>query len=99
MRGCAGSCKGVHYSVQENHVATTNATNARQNLFRLIDEVNESHEPVLITGKRGSAVLVSEGDWKAIEETLYLNSIPDVAQSIREGMESPASNLDDKLEW
>ena len=80
-------------------MSTTNATSARQNLFRLINEVNESHEPVLITGKRGSAVLVSEEDWKAIEETLYLNSIPGVAQSIREGMESPASDLDDKLEW
>ncbi len=80
-------------------MSTTNATSARQNLFRLINEVNESHEPVLITGKRGSAVLVSEGDWKAIEETLYLNSIPGMAQSIREGMDSPASDLDDKLEW
>ncbi|MEE8441266.1 MAG: type II toxin-antitoxin system Phd/YefM family antitoxin [Spirochaetia bacterium] len=80
-------------------MSTTNATNARRNLFRLIDEVNESHEPVLITGKRGSAVLVSEGDWRAIEETLYLNAIPGMAQSIQEGMDSPASNLYDKLEW
>ncbi len=80
-------------------MSTTNATNARRNLFRLIDEVNESHEPVLITGKRGSAVLVSEGDWRAIEETLYLNAIPGIAQSIQEGMDSPASNLYDKLEW
>ncbi len=80
-------------------MSTTNATNARQNLFRLIDEVNDSHEPVLITGKKGSAVLVSESDWKAIEETLYLNSIPGMAQSVRDGMNTPASDLDDTLEW
>ena len=80
-------------------MSTTNATNARQNLFRLIDQVNDSHEPVLITGKKGSAVLLSESDWKAIEETLYLNSIPGMAASIREGMETPTSDLDDSLEW
>ena len=78
---------------------TTNATNARQNLFRLIDEVNDSHEPVLITGKKGSAVLISESDWKAIEETLYLNAIPGMAESIRDGINTPASDLDDSLEW
>lgn len=80
-------------------MSSTNATKARQNLFRLIDQVNDSHEPVLITGKKGSAVLVSESDWKAIEETLYLNSISGMAASIREGMETPASDLDDSLEW
>ena len=80
-------------------MSTTNATNARQNLFRLIDEVNDSHEPVLITGKKGSAVLISESDWKAIEETLYLNSIPGMAKSIQDGMKTPTSKLDDSLEW
>ena len=80
-------------------MSSTNATQARQNLFRLIDHVNESHEPVLITSKKGSAVLVSESDWKAIEETLYLNSISGMAASIREGMETPTSDLDDSLEW
>ena len=80
-------------------MSTMNATNARQNLFRLIDEVNDSHEPVLITGKKGSAVLVSESDWKAIEETLYLNAIPGMAQSIRDGMEAPPSEMVDELEW
>lgn len=80
-------------------MSTTNATKARQNLFRLIDQVNDSHEPVLITGKKGSAVLVSESDWKAIEETLYLNSIPGMAASIREGIDTPTSDLDESLEW
>ena len=80
-------------------MSTTNATKARQNLFRLIDQVNDSHEPVLITGKNGSAVLVSESDWKAIQETLYLNSIPDLAASIREGMNTPTAEMDETLDW
>ena len=80
-------------------MSTTNATKARQNLYRLIDQVNDNHEPVLITGKKSSAVLVSESDWKAIEETLYLNGIPGVAASIREGMDTLTSELDEKLEW
>jgi len=80
-------------------MSTTNATKARENLYRLIDQVNDNHEPVLITGKKGSAVLVSESDWKAIEETLYLNSIPGMAASIREGIDTPTSDLDEKLEW
>jgi antitoxin YefM len=80
-------------------MSTTNATNARQNLFGLIEKVNSDHEPVLITGKKGSAVLVSEEDWRAIEETLFLNSIPGMAQSIKKGMETPPSELDEDLEW
>jgi prevent-host-death family protein len=80
-------------------VSTTNVTKARQNLFRLIDQVNDDHEPVLITGKKGSAVLISESDWKAIEETLYLNSIPELATSIQEGMNTPTSEMDDTIEW
>lgn len=80
-------------------MAATNATNARQNLFRLIEQVNSEHEPVLITGKRGSAVLVSEDDWRAIEETIYLNAIPGMADSIREGLETSVEELDDAVEW
>ena len=80
-------------------MAATNATNARQNLFRLIEQVNSEHEPVLITGKKGSAVLVSEDDWRAIEETIYLNSIPGMADSIRKGLETPVEELDDAVEW
>ena len=80
-------------------MSSTNATNARQHLFGLIEKVNTDHEPVLITGRKGSAVLVSEADWRAIEETLYLNAIPGVADSIKEGLETPPSELDDKLEW
>lgn len=80
-------------------MGTTNVTQARQNLFRLIEQVNEEHEPLLITGKKGSAVLVSEDDWRAIEETLFLNSIPGMTESIRQGMATPHSEMDDSLEW
>ena len=80
-------------------MAVTNTTNARQNLFRLIEQVNSEHEPVLITGKRGSAVLISEDDWRAIEETIYLNSFPGLADSIRDGMDTAADELDENVEW
>ncbi|MFW5797954.1 MAG: type II toxin-antitoxin system Phd/YefM family antitoxin [Spirochaetota bacterium] len=80
-------------------MGTTNVTNARQNLFRLIEQVNEEHEPLLITGRKGSAVLVSEDDWRAIEETLFLNSIPGMTESIRDGMSTPPSEMDESLEW
>lgn len=68
-------------------------------IFKLIEQVNADHEPVLITGKRGSSVLLSENDWHAIEETLYLNSIPGVAELIQEGLKTPVSELDESLEW
>ncbi len=74
---------------------TISATKAREKLYRLIDQANESHEPIQITGKRGNAILMSEDDWRAIEETLYLNSIPGMAESIREGM---AEKLEDCTE-
>ncbi len=64
-------------------MTTLTASEARANLYRLIDQAAESHEPILISGKRGSAVLVAEEDWKAIQETLYLLSVP--------GMQSPGS--------
>jgi antitoxin YefM len=75
------------------------ATEARKNLYRLLDEVSESHEPVQITGKRGNAVLVGEDDWRAVQETLHLLSIPGMRESIREGMATPADELADKPGW
>jgi len=68
-----------------------NASAARANLYRLIDQTNESHEPIIISGKRGRAVLVSEGDWESIQETLYLISVPGVRDSIVDGMKEPLS--------
>lgn len=66
-----------------------NATNARANIFSLIDQVTEEHEEVMITTKRHNAVLVSEEDWRSIQETLYLSSIPGMAESIREAANTP----------
>ncbi len=75
------------------------ATKARANLYRLIDEVAHSHEPIVITGKRKNAVLISEDDWRAIEETLYLTNIPGMRESIIEGMKTPLEDCDDKDVW
>jgi len=62
-----------------------NATEARSKLYRLIDETTETHQPIIITGKRGNAVLLSEEDWQAISETLHLLSVPGMRESIKEG--------------
>lgn len=70
-------------------MAAMTATKARKKLYRLIDEVDESHEPVHITGRRGKAVLVSENDWDSIQETLYLLSIPGMRESIIRGLKTP----------
>ena len=76
-----------------------NASDARANLYRLIDQTNESHEPVIISGKRNNAVLISEDDWKSIQETLYLTSIPGMRESIIEGMKEPLSESSKELNW
>jgi antitoxin YefM len=78
---------------------TLTATDARAKLYKLLDQVADSHEPVLITGKRTNAVLISEDDWRAIEETLYLVSIPGMRESIIEGMKTPVEDTFDELEW
>ena len=75
------------------------ATEARGNLYRLIDETAESHKPIVIMGKRNRAVLVSEEDWSAIQETLYLLSVPGMRESIREGMDTPVDECDEELNW
>jgi antitoxin YefM len=80
-------------------MAGMTATEARSNLYRLIDETADSHQPIVITGKRNNAVLVSEEDWSAIQETLFLLSIPNMRESIREGMDTPASECDEELDW
>jgi antitoxin YefM len=80
-------------------MTSLSATEARKNLYRLLDEVSESHEPVQITGKRGNAVLVGEDDWRAVQETLHLLSIPGMRESIREGMATPADELADEPGW
>ncbi len=76
-----------------------NATEARAKLYTLIDETAASHQPIIITGKRGNAVLVSEEDWNAISETLFLLSIPGMRESIKEGMEQDLSECSKELDW
>jgi prevent-host-death family protein len=78
---------------------TINATEARSRLYRLIDETLTTHEPIFITGKRGNAVLISEDDWRAIRETLYLLSIPGMRESIREGLETPVEECSEDPGW
>ena len=68
---------------------------ARANIFKLIDEINQNHTPVLITGKKNDAVLLSLDDWNAIQETLYLNAMPDVKQSIVEGLNTPLEECEE----
>ena len=75
------------------------ASEARANLYRLIDEAGESHQPILISGKRNSAVLLSAEDWSAIQETLYLLSVPGMRESIKAGMAEPLAKSAKELEW
>lgn len=74
-------------------------TDLRKNIYKIVEETNETNEPVHIYGKKGNAVMVSEEDWKAIQETLYLHGVPGMAESIIEGMKTPLSDTSDKLDW
>jgi antitoxin YefM len=78
---------------------TLSASDAIKRLYTLVDEVRETHVPVQIVGKRSSAVLVSEEDWRAIEETLYLLSIPGMRESIRKGLKTPVEKCDEAPGW
>jgi len=76
-----------------------NATEARSKLHNLIDEAATTHRPIVITGKLGNAVLVSEEDWNAISETLYLLSVPGMRESLKAGMNEPLSECTQELKW
>ena len=80
-------------------MTTLTATEARANLYRLIEETLQNHEPVVIMGKKGNAVLLSENDWNAVIETLHLLSIPGMRESIREGLEADPTDLSETLDW
>ena len=80
-------------------MTTMTATDARKNLYSLLDDVAESHEPIQIAGKRHSAVLVSEDDWRAVQETLYLTGIPGMRDSVRKGLKTPVEECDAELSW
>ena len=80
-------------------MTTLTATEARKNIYSLVDEVNESHEAIQIQGKRGSAVLIAEEDWRALQETLYLTSVTRMKKSILKGMKTPIRKCSKKLVW
>lgn len=80
-------------------MTTLTASEARSKLYRLIDETAATHAPILITSKRSNAVLVSEDDWRAIQESLYLLSVPGMRESIREGMTTPVEECATELDW
>ena len=80
-------------------MTTLTASAARSRLYKLLDEAAQSHEPIQITGRRSSAVLLSEDDWRAIQETLHLVSLPGMRASIRKGMRTPVSRCLKKPGW
>ena len=78
---------------------TLTVSEARANLYRIIDETAESHEPIIISGKRTSAVLLSAEDWSAIQETLYLLAVPGMRESIKAGMAERLETSAKTLKW
>ena len=80
-------------------MTTLTVSEARAKLYKLLDKIAESHEPIQITGKRHDAILINEEDWRAIKETLYLLSIPGMRESIREGLKIPIKKCNKKLTW
>lgn len=80
-------------------MASLSASEARKQFYKLVDRVKETHEPVYIVGKRNSAYLVSEDDWRAIQETLYLTSIPGMRESLIEGLNTPVEEMDEEPGW
>jgi len=78
---------------------TITVTNARSNLYKLLDETKMSGEPIQITSKRSNGVLISEDDWRAINETLFLLSIPGMRESVREGLKEPIEECDTEIKW
>ncbi len=80
-------------------MTTLTASEARARLYKLLDEAALSHQPIQITGKRANAVLISEDDWRAIQETLYLLSIPGMRESIRKGLKTPVDKCSRELRW
>jgi PHD/YefM family antitoxin component YafN of YafNO toxin-antitoxin module len=80
-------------------MTTVTATAARKSLYNLVDDVALSHDPIQIVGKRHSAVLVSEDDWRAIQETLFLTSLPGMRESIQKGLNAPIEECSEELAW
>jgi len=80
-------------------MTSLNVSEARAALYRLVDEAAESHEPIMIRGRRSKAVLIAEDDWRAIQETLYLLSVSGMRESIREGLTTPVDACSPEAGW
>ena len=80
-------------------MTTITASEARRQLYSLLDDVADSHEPIQIAGRRNSAVLLSQDDWRAVQETLYLTAIPGLRDSIRKGLNTPIEKCATELDW
>lgn len=80
-------------------MTTLTASRARIALYKLLDMAAQGHAPIQITGKRNNAILISEEDWNAINETLYLLSIPGMRESIRKGLKAPIKKCGKRLKW
>ena len=78
---------------------TISVSQARADIYNLMDETAQTHKPILITGKRNNVVMLSQEDWNAIEETLYLNSIPNMVTSIQDSCNAPDSEFSETIEW
>jgi len=80
-------------------MTTVSTTEARKSIYNLVDDVALSHDPIQIVGKRNTAVLISEEDWRAIQETMYLTSIPGMRESIKKGLKIPVAECSEELAW
>jgi antitoxin YefM len=80
-------------------MTTFSASEARKRFYKLVNEVKETHEPVQIVGRKNSAILIAEEDWRAIQETLYLMSIPGMRKSIKEGLKTPIEETSEEPGW
>ncbi|MBS0302665.1 type II toxin-antitoxin system Phd/YefM family antitoxin [Ottowia sp.] len=80
-------------------MSTLTASEARANFYRLMDQAAQSHEPIFISGKRSNSVLLAQEDWAAIQETLYLLSVPNMRESIKSGMAEPTDSCATELDW
>lgn len=80
-------------------MTTLTASEARANLYRLMDQAAESHQPILISGKRSNSVLLAEEDWAAIQETLFLLAVPGMRESIKSGMLESIDDCSTELDW
>ena len=80
-------------------MTTLTVTEARKSLYNLVDDLVLSHDPIQIVGKRHSAVLISEEDWRAIQETLYLTSVSGMRESIKKGLKTPVEKCDEEPGW